>query len=648
MIHCKSRIVFLLYFLFYGTENISLFAQKSDTLHSVNLQEVSVFGPALNAYTTGSRIQRLDSSVLKNYNSSSLTELLQTQLPLYFKNYGQNGLSSVAFRGTSAGHTNVLWNGFSVNSPTFGSTDFSVLPASGYSNVEIQYGNAGSVWGSGSMGGSVLLSSQPVFGKGLQASFQTETSRFGNQDFSVNPLKVNYFFNQGNARFSNKKLHLATGFWQHQAENNFPYRNTTAFGSPEVRQENAAFRQKGFTQEADWKFSERGFFSVKLWYTDTYRQAQPSMISANNGDFRIDDAFRLMLSGSYKTFLGETTLKTAFFRDALNWNGENSPVKSYQTQLLQEKSFSDKLSVKTGTEIQIFQADIVGNYNRSETRMSFFALTYWHPVEKLHLTFNLRQALVTDFRPPFTPHLGAGFYLYKSHFQSVMIKANVGKGYRVPTLHDRFWVGGGNPDIRPENSLGYEGGILHKVRVANWQFVSEATYYRNLIENWIQWTPSATQNIWSPRNLFSVKTEGLEISCNSTFSKKSTTIKFNLQYALNVAVYWKMEGTENNNKQLEYTPIHNFLASVQIDHKKWFGNAVFTFTDKRETFGYNAVMPSYMLTNMMIGKKIQLQKIPFQILLKCNNLFNTEYRTYGYYAMPGRSFGLSLRFQFNP
>ncbi|MBC8112514.1 MAG: TonB-dependent receptor, partial [Verrucomicrobia bacterium] len=463
------------------------FSQSKDTVY--HLEEVKIYGSALQKYTSGSRIVRLDSTLLQNYNTASLTELLQLQLPLYFKNYGQNQLNSVAFRGTSANHTNVLWNGFSVNSPTFGSSDFSSLPAFGFNQVAIQYGNATSVWGSGSIGGSILLGSKPVFGKGFQASFQTETSRFGSGDFSFNPLKINYFSNQAQVRFSAKELHVATSLWQNQAENNFPYQNFTAFGNPEVRQENAVFRQKGFTQDLDWKFSTRGLFSAKFWYTNTYRQAQPSMLTANNGDYRIDDSFRLLLSGSYQTHLGETTVKTAFFRDALNWNGADSPVKSYQTQVLQEKEFSDKFSVKAGAELQVFEADIAGNYSRSETRSSFFVLTDLQPINKLHLTFNLRQAWVTGFNPPFTPHFGLSFEAYTSHFQTLTLKGNIGRGYRVPTLHDRFWVGGGNPDLRPENSQGYEGGILHKMRVKHWQFSTEATYYRNRIREWIQWTP---------------------------------------------------------------------------------------------------------------------------------------------------------------
>ncbi|MBC8110451.1 MAG: TonB-dependent receptor, partial [Verrucomicrobia bacterium] len=182
----------------------------------------------------------------------------------------------------------------------------------------------------------------------------------------------------------------------------------------------------------------------------------------------------------------------------------------------------------------------------------------------------------------------------------------------------------------------------------HWQFSTEATYYRNRIREWIQWTPTGTQGIWSPQNLLAVKTEGLEFSLQSVFSKKSTTITCNFQYALNSATYQQSESVEQIGRQLEYTPLHNFLTSLQAAHKDWLGNVTFSFTGTREIFGYNATMPAYALGNAMLGRNLKHNKVQYQLLFKCNNFLHTQYQTYGYYAMPGRSFSLSLRFQFNP
>lgn len=636
--------------LFLVFSGCAALAQQTDTVpddtpKEYALKEVVVFGTPLPRYAPGSRITVLDSSVLSQYNSAALSDVLQNQMPLYFRNYGQNQLSSVGFRGTSANHTAVLWNGFALNSPTFGSSDFSALPAFGFDQVEIQHGGSAATWGSGAIGGSVLLSSRPVFGGGWQLSAQTETSRFGTGDFSLSPLKASYLSNQVRIRYGHKNLHFSTNAWQRHAENDFPYRNTTAFGTPQVRQPNAAFRQWGVTQDADWKFARRGLLSAKIWHTHTYRQAQPSMLEANQGNYRVDGSFRAMLSGSYHTRLGETTLKTAFFRDALDWNGANSPVRSTQAQLLHEKVFSPKLSVKAGAEVQFFRADIAGNYRRRETRQSVFMLSAFRPWERLTLTLNVRQAWVTGFDPPFTPHLGANANLYKSGKQELDVKANVGRGYRVPTLHDRFWIPGGNPAIRPETSLGYEAGVAHRMSLKNWQLASEATYYRNAVRDWIQWVPSGGQGIWSPQNAVSVRTQGMELSGQATHTRKHTRISLKVQYFLNRAVDRQPEKPEETGRQLPFTPLHNLMVFAQVRHKDWFGFANYAFTGPRETFGYDERMEPYGLSDAVVGRTIRFRQTRLQFLFKCDNLLNARYQTYGHYAMPGRSYSVGIRWQ---
>ena len=623
------------------------YGQILDTTQTYPLQEVTVTGSALNRYATGSRITRIDSALMARYNTASLSEVLQLQLPLYFRNYGQGQLNSVTFRGTSANHTNVLWNGFSVNSPTFGSSDFSVLPVFGYSQVEVQHGNSASLWGSGSIGGSVLLNSKPVFNKGWQAQAQAEMSRFGSGDFSLKPLTVNYFSTQAQTQYSNAVFHWAGSIWQNHAENNFPYQNVFAFGAPEVRQQNAAFRQWGSTQDIDWKFAPKGLFSVKVWYTHTYRQAQPSMVEANNGDYRVDDSFRTMLSGNYQTRWGVTTVKTAFFRDALNWNGANSPVYSSQSQLVHEKQFSELVSVKAGLEYQYFQSRIADNYSRSENRQSAFVLTEIHPLSSLTLTLNLRQSWVTGFNPPFTPHLGARYVVFKTVDQELSVKGNIGCGFRIPTLHDRFWIPGGNLSLKPESSFGYEAGLAHQISANRWQVISEATVYQNKVDNWIQWVPS-DQGLWSPQNVNRVRTRGLELSNQIRYEQNSIRISVKTQYFLTQAIYLQSENTSDIGKQLPFTPVHNFLVSGQLHYKQWAGLLNYSLTGQRENFGDTPAVMPFGLSHASVSRSISIQKMILQLAFKCHNLFNTQYQTYGYYAMPGRSFTFSIRAQFNP
>ena len=59
--------------------------------------------------------------------SSSTT--LSVSVSIFSKQYGRATLSTVAFRGTAASHTQVMWNGMRINSPMLGMTDFSMIPS---------------------------------------------------------------------------------------------------------------------------------------------------------------------------------------------------------------------------------------------------------------------------------------------------------------------------------------------------------------------------------------------------------------------------------------------------------------------------------------------------------------------------------------
>lgn len=129
----------------------------------VSLSLVTVRAIAPERFLAGQKLQRIDSATLLQFRFGSLTDLLAFNTPLAFKNYGPGQLATVSFRGTSANHTAVLWNGININQPNLGQTDFSTLPIAGFDRLAVQYGSSASVVGSDAVGGSVLLSSSPVW-----------------------------------------------------------------------------------------------------------------------------------------------------------------------------------------------------------------------------------------------------------------------------------------------------------------------------------------------------------------------------------------------------------------------------------------------------------------------------------------------------
>ena len=64
----------------------------------------------------GIKVTEIDSSIIQNYNSTSLAKILETGSPAFIKSYGPGRIATSSFRGAGSSHTQVLWNGININS----------------------------------------------------------------------------------------------------------------------------------------------------------------------------------------------------------------------------------------------------------------------------------------------------------------------------------------------------------------------------------------------------------------------------------------------------------------------------------------------------------------------------------------------------
>ncbi|GAB3541071.1 TonB-dependent receptor plug domain-containing protein [Pontibacter brevis] len=612
-------------------------AQQDSAAHK--LRTVEVFGKPAEVYAAGSRVSTVDSSYLSTYASSSLADALQARTPIYFKTYGVSGLSSVAFRGTNASQTAVLWNGLNIAPATLGQSDFSTLPVSGVGEVTVQYGSAAATYGSGAIGGAVLLNSPEYKGKGFGVDLQQEAGSFGR------------YFSSGSLRYSNAKLLVGASAYLRVAENNFTYRDLSLSGTPEVTQEHAAQQLRGLTQDLTYHLSSKTKVALHTWYTYANRELQPAMGAAYNDAKQLDRNLRLMAALEHNGRWGQTDIKAAYFKDYLHYTDISissvADVKTYQLQAEQTFTQGQNWSLRGGVNLQHFVAENTGyTGQQDENRASVFALFRYNPVAPLALTLNFRQAFVENYNPLPTPALGFNWKFYNNNRHQLSLKGNASGSYRVPTLNDRFWIGAGNPDLKPEQGWNYEGGLRHLLVLGNSLLLeTEATFYHMLIDDWIQWAPDYTGN-WRPTNLQKVRSQGLELSSTATATlgdiKLSSTAGYTYTSSKQVAVY---EGRGDKGKQLMYVPLHKAIFATEANHRGWsvLGNLNYTglrYTSNSETTS----LDDFLLLQLALSKKLQLHQNTLILTLRADNVTNAAYQTMISRAMPPRGYTFSLRF----
>ncbi|QQR94477.1 MAG: Plug domain-containing protein [Bacteroidota bacterium] len=98
---------------------------QTDTFH---IKVVNIEALRQQDATPGLKFEKIDSISLKQFNTESLSDLLSAESGVLIKNYGPGSLASSSIRGGNANQTAVIWNGFNINNPMLGQTDFSIIP----------------------------------------------------------------------------------------------------------------------------------------------------------------------------------------------------------------------------------------------------------------------------------------------------------------------------------------------------------------------------------------------------------------------------------------------------------------------------------------------------------------------------------------
>ena len=143
-----------------------MFACAAVAQDTIVLQAVEINADAIHRNVAETAMERkMDTALLKRLNTIPMSQLLIQHSPVFIKTYGPGGVATASFRGTTASHTLVLWNGFQINAPSLGQVDFSTIPVFMTEQVALKWGSGTSA-NSGGLGGTVNIENTEHFGEG--------------------------------------------------------------------------------------------------------------------------------------------------------------------------------------------------------------------------------------------------------------------------------------------------------------------------------------------------------------------------------------------------------------------------------------------------------------------------------------------------
>jgi len=627
---------------------------RPDTLLSERRQrlpELRVRAVRPSRFAVGSRQVVLDSLALAQYQGGTLVELLEARTPLYFKNYGPGQLASISLRGTAARHTAVLWQGFNINIPSLGEADFAILPVGAATSIAVQPGPAAALYGSGAIGGVILLDQETDWRPGLRGSLQGDAGSWGLRGGSLA------------VRGATARVAARTTASYRTAQNDYPYTIQEARGPASYRLTNAALRhQWSLSQDLALRLGERGELTATAWLTDTDRDIMPSVYAAPTQTRELDQSRRLLLGYRHQAAARrQWSVRGAWFEDVLDYlDGgatSHSLMRTTQAQAEHTAALGERGSLRVGGEVQHFAADIdgYGTTAVAENRAAAFALLRYDPRPGLRLSGNLRQAFLPGGAAPLTPTVGVEWdwlgaqnpaSAADSARPALTLKASASRSYRAPTLNERYWRPGGNPDLRPESGWGYEGGAQLRQPLGPLASLQlEATAFHQLVDDWVQWTPNDL-GFWSPRNLRQVRSQGLETSL--AYRLRHLRYRLHARAAYSLTHTTKVQGAAADydpvGVQLMYVPRNQFSFVADQQYGGWVLSAQASATGRRY-IDASAIdfLPAYAVAGATLGYTWHLPGCDLTSSLRLTNLLNQAYFGYPGRPAPPRAWQANLR-----
>ena len=558
------------------------------------------------------------------------------------------GPVSIFTRGTNSGQTQIMIDGVRVYDPisTNGAFDLAHLTLDNLGRIEMVNGPQSVLYGSDAMGGVINIITKKGSGKPL-VSFLSSGGSYGSYREALESSgKINDFsYSFGASRFDTQGISKLEKF-----SGKDPYGNT----SVSVRTDYDLNAQN--TVGLIGRFTD-----AKFHYDSTYKSSHdPDLIGkekqifmSNYIESRLNDYWSQKLQLSYMAnyrrdaddkdpqnpddylrdwYKGENyqidwqhTIKAAKFDSIVtgfDYQRESGSYYRYSEYLggSSETNFSEKTTNTKGYYLQnLINIDEVFNFNTG-IRLDD------------HSHFGLHETYKVDTS-----------YLFKT---GTKIKGGWGTAFKAPTIYqlyalpipaDPVWgggSGGGNSNLKPEESSTYEIGI--EQNLLNDKVNFGVTYFHTDTKNLIDavyhpYYPYYTEQY---DNVGRARVFGYE---NVLSVKPIKELKFEMGYT------WQRTENMDTGDELLRRPRNKCFSRIQYTpFDKLVLGLKFNYIGKREDSG-NQLLKAYTKTDLDASYKLNLNT---EIFASIDNISDESYEEIRGYNEPGRTFSGGVKFTF--
>ncbi len=397
----------------------------------------------------------LTAADLLRLGANSVADALRYVPGVTVKDAGTDGsLQSVLLRGASSAQTLVLIDGRPVNDPDTGEVDFSSVPITGVSRIEIVEGGSSTLYGSSAIGGVINIITNHPSSTAASAYIQSGFEGAEAQGISV-------------AGGDAKLLAIALDASSAHARNDFDY---PAFGALP-----AGTRTNSDAKLEDTALSlshDAGSVSIRLHLDDDAQEiGNPGDLSFESTPLarqeRIYDRSDLTLEAP----AGSNAWTLQFFADGrrLHVGDPDQPFPYDALDNAVSRGFSLRDTISAGdSQLVTVGYDSRGDHAYFGSQVgqpaapAADATTAFYVADDLHAPgapFSASVGLRGE-RPQGTNATGVPAFGFIEKLGDVFsLRANYARAFRTPDLDDRYFPFAGNPSLQPEYAATFDMGF---------------------------------------------------------------------------------------------------------------------------------------------------------------------------------------------
>ena len=445
----------------------------------------------------------IDAATIARAGAQSLTELVQRQPGVEITmNGGPGSLSGIFLRGANRGQTLILVDGVRLSSSSAGATSLEAIPLDQVDRIEILRGPSSSLYGADAIGGVVQvftrrgtssLTGNASAGGGTYGTWDVK----GGVSGTSGPVT---FAAQGAAKVSNgfNAVVDPTSFLFNDDKDGYKNQSVSAnlgYTFAPGQEITGQFFRSHLNSQFDGSpgFDDRTITEAETWLVAMRNVLAPFWVSRLSAGAGIDDS---------KT-------ESAF---------DDFPFETIQRQYTWQNEFTLPLGTLTaGYERREEHLKTTAPFAVTERDTNSVFGIYQLRVDEHALQGNLRYDDSNQYGGKTTGSIAYGYRFSPA----LRVTAGYATGFKAPSFNDLYYPGFSNPDVKPETSKSFEGGVYWNMNVASASVELRAIAYHNRVSQLIVFQCDVDFNC-APRNVNRATLEGVTLGLDARADNGAT------------------------------------------------------------------------------------------------------------------------------